>query len=101
MDKGAVLILGAGSDIGIAVAEAFAQRGYAIQLAARKPDMLEAARAGLATKHGLPVTSHAFDALFGPFTTEAKTADRGLCRWSDGGAVRQRDGQPGRGACHA
>ena len=63
MDKGAVLILGAGSDIGIAVAEAFAQRGYAIQLAARKPDMLEAARAGLATKHGLPVTSHAFDAL--------------------------------------
>lgn len=63
MSKGAVLILGAGSDIGRAVAEAFAKRGYAIQLAARRPETLKAARAGLAAGQGGAVSLHAFDAL--------------------------------------
>ena len=63
MGKGAVLILGAGSDIGMAVADAFAQRGHAIQLAARTPQALEAVRAELATRHSVSVTTHSFDAL--------------------------------------
>lgn len=63
MSKGAVLILGARSDIGMAVAGAFAQRGHAIQLAARDAGALEGARAGLAATHGVSVTAHAFDAL--------------------------------------
>lgn len=63
MSGGAVLILGARSDIGLAIAQAFAAEGHAIQLAARDPDTLEAARNDLALRHGVDVSLHAFDAL--------------------------------------
>ena len=58
-----VLILGARSDIGLAVAHRFAALGHPIQLAARDPDSLEADRADIALRHGVPVTLHPFDAL--------------------------------------
>lgn len=58
-----VLILGARSDIGLAVAHRYAAAGYPIQLAARAPDLLEADRADLVLRHNVPVTLHAFDAL--------------------------------------
>lgn len=61
--KGSVLILGAGSDIGMATAQAYAAEGHPIQLAARKPERLEAAAADLALRHNVAVTCHAFDAL--------------------------------------
>lgn len=61
--KGPVLILGGGSDIGLAAARRFAQEGHPIQLAARKPETIEADRSDIAIRHNVPVTSHAFDAL--------------------------------------
>ncbi|MBZ0122587.1 MAG: SDR family oxidoreductase [Roseovarius sp.] len=63
MSGGAVLILGARSDIGLAIAQAFAADGHAIQLAARNPGTLEPARNDIALRHGVEVTLHAFDAL--------------------------------------
>jgi short-subunit dehydrogenase len=63
MTKRPVLILGARSDIGCAIAHAFAARGHAVQLAARGADTLEADRADIALRHGVPVTLHEFDAL--------------------------------------
>ena len=63
MNKGTVLILGARSDIGRAVAHRFAKAGYSIQLAARDVDTLEADRADIALRHGQRVTLHEFDAL--------------------------------------
>jgi len=60
---GAVLILGARSDIGLAIAQVFAAEGHAIQLAARDPETLEPARNDIALRHGVEVTLHAFDAL--------------------------------------
>lgn len=60
---GSVLILGAGSDIGMATARAYAAEGHPIQLAARRPDMLEAAANDLTLRHGVTVTCHAFDVL--------------------------------------
>lgn len=63
MNKGAVLILGAGSDIGIATAQAYAAAGHPIQLAARRPDALEAAAKDLALRNNVAVTCHVFDAL--------------------------------------
>ena len=58
-----VLILGAGSDIGQAIAQAFAGEGHAIQLAARTSARLENVRADIALRHGVQVTLHDFDAL--------------------------------------
>lgn len=58
-----VLILGARSDIGLAVAHRFAAAGHPIQLAARAPETLEADRADLALRHGVAVTLHTFDVL--------------------------------------
>lgn len=63
MTSGTVLILGARSDIGRAVAHRFAQEGYAIQLAARDNRTLEADRADIALRYGGRVTLHEFDAL--------------------------------------
>ncbi len=63
MTKAPVLILGARSDIGQAIARAFAGEGHPIQLAARDPDTLEATRADMELRHNVPVTLHAFDAL--------------------------------------
>lgn len=61
--QGPVLILGAASDIARATARAFAEKGCAIQLAARDPDRLAADRADLETRYGVAVSVHALDAL--------------------------------------
>lgn len=58
-----VLILGARSDIGRAIAHAYAAEGHPVQLAARGADTLEADRADIALRHDVPVTLHEFDAL--------------------------------------
>lgn len=63
MSKGPVLILGARSDIGLAVAHKFASLGHPIQLAARNVDDLEANRNDIATRYNVDVTLHPFDAL--------------------------------------
>lgn len=58
-----VLVLGARSDIGRAIARAYAAEGHAVQLAARDAQTLEADRADMALRHGVEVTLHEFDAL--------------------------------------
>jgi decaprenylphospho-beta-D-erythro-pentofuranosid-2-ulose 2-reductase len=58
-----VLILGAGSDMGQAIARAFAAEGHAIQLAARNTAGLETVRSDIALRHGVDVSLHGFDAL--------------------------------------
>ena len=63
MKKGSVLILGARSDIGMAVAHRFAQAGYDIQLAARQAFSLDDARSDLQVRNSVMVTLHEFDAL--------------------------------------
>lgn len=63
MTSGTVLILGARSDIGRAVAHRFAQEGYAIQLAARDSRTLEADRSDITLRYNQRVTLHEFDAL--------------------------------------
>ncbi|GGF44771.1 Short-chain dehydrogenase [Mameliella alba] len=66
-----VLILGARSDMGQAIAHAFAAQGHPIQLAARNAASLDAVRADLALRHGVEVTLNDFDVLdsdgFAPF----------------------------------
>lgn len=63
MTQGPVLILGARSDIGRAIARRFAAAGHPIQLAARGAASLEADRVDLEVRHRVPVTVHEFDAL--------------------------------------
>ena len=63
MTRAPVLILGARSDIGKAVAHAFAALGHPIQLAARNADTLAADKADLTVRYGVSVTCHEFDAL--------------------------------------
>ncbi len=63
MTKIPVLVLGARSDIGKAVAFRFASLGHSIQLAARNATTLEADRADLELRHSVSVTLHEFDAL--------------------------------------
>lgn len=58
-----VLILGAGSDMAVAIARKFAANNYAIQLAARRPELLHALEQDLRIRHNVTVTSHGFDAL--------------------------------------
>ncbi|HEX2532824.1 MAG TPA: short-chain dehydrogenase, partial [Chitinophagaceae bacterium] len=58
-----VLILGATSDMGLAIARKFASERYAVQLAGRRPEQLEAFRSDLSIRSGVPCTVHAFDAL--------------------------------------
>lgn len=61
--KRPVLILGGGSDIGIAIAHRFALDGHPVQLALRRPETAEADRADIALRHGVESTVHRFDAL--------------------------------------
>jgi short-subunit dehydrogenase len=61
--KPSVLILGARSDIGKAVAHRFASLGHPVQLAARNVISLEADKANLELRHNVCVTLHEFDAL--------------------------------------
>lgn len=63
MTKGAVLILGARSDIARAVAHRFAALGHPIQLAARDSASLGADKADIELRYAVPVTLHEFDAL--------------------------------------
>jgi short-subunit dehydrogenase len=58
-----ILILGARSDIGLAVAHAFAARGYSVQLAARRVESLSDDGKDIALRHGAAVTLHELDAL--------------------------------------
>ncbi|MBT52308.1 MAG: short-chain dehydrogenase [Mameliella sp.] len=58
-----VLILGARSDMGQAIAHAFAAAGHPIQLAARGAAQLETVQTDLALRHGVAVTLHDFDVL--------------------------------------
>ncbi len=58
-----ILILGATSDIGIAVANKFAAQHYNIQLAARKSAQLCALVADIQTRYQVNCTAHTFDAL--------------------------------------
>ncbi len=61
--SGVVLILGARSDIGLAVAHAFAADGCPIQLAARNAESLASERDDIALRYNVGVTLHEFDAL--------------------------------------
>lgn len=63
MTKPSVLILGARSDIGNAVAHAYASLGHPIQLAARSVDTLEAEQSDIALRHNVDVSLHEFDAI--------------------------------------
>ena len=58
-----VLVLGARSDIGLAVAHRFASAGHPIALALRDAATFEAARADIAIRHDVPATLHEYDAL--------------------------------------
>ncbi|WP_397542650.1 SDR family oxidoreductase [Roseovarius salis] len=58
-----VLILGGRSDIGLALARAYAAKGHAIQLAARDAATLETEKNDIALRHGVDVTLHDFDVL--------------------------------------
>lgn len=63
MTKPPVLILGARSDIGKAVAHKFASLGHPIQLAARNASALAADKADMELRHGVAVNLLEFDAL--------------------------------------
>ena len=63
MSKGAVLILGARSDIAMAVAHRFGKAGYDIQLAARNSESLGADKSDIELRYQVAVTLHEFDAL--------------------------------------
>jgi short-subunit dehydrogenase len=57
------LLLGAASDMAIAIAEEFASHGYHIQLAARNVNRLLPLQSDLAIKYSSRVSIHEFDAL--------------------------------------
>jgi len=56
-----VLITGASKGIGAAAAEAFAEEGCDLHLAARSRDALETLAEGLRSRHNVAVTAHAVD----------------------------------------
>ena len=58
-----VLVLGATSDIGIAIAKKFAAAGYNIQLAARKPELLGPLKSDIEIRCKVACSVHGFDAL--------------------------------------
>lgn len=63
MSKGNVLILGARSDMAMAIAHRFAKEGYDIQLSARNADRLAADISDIELRYQVAVTQHEFDAL--------------------------------------
>jgi decaprenylphospho-beta-D-erythro-pentofuranosid-2-ulose 2-reductase len=63
VNKGAVLILGARSDIAMAVAHRFAKAGYDIQLAARNSESLGVDKFDIELRYQVALTLHDFDAL--------------------------------------
>lgn len=66
-----VLIIGARSDMALAIAHRFAKDKHPILLAARKSESLSAEREDMALRYGVEVTLHDLDVLdtasFGPF----------------------------------
>lgn len=60
---GTVLVLGATSDIAIAISRTFASHGYNIQLAARKVNELLSLQQDLKIRYNVQCTFHEFDAL--------------------------------------
>jgi decaprenylphospho-beta-D-erythro-pentofuranosid-2-ulose 2-reductase len=62
LSKGSILILGGASDIGLAIAHRFAKDGFDVQLAARRPEELERAKADMELRYRVAVSLHAFDA---------------------------------------
>ena len=58
-----VLIIGARSDIGIAVAHRFAAEGHPVQLALRHASSHEPVKSDIEIRHGVAATLHEFDAL--------------------------------------
>jgi len=58
-----VLILGATSDMGFAIAKKFAANGFAIQLAARKPAQLAAYKSDIEVRFNVACSVHQFDVL--------------------------------------
>ncbi len=58
-----VLILGASSDIGMAIAKKFASGKFDVQLAARKPDQLKPLESDIRIRYGVNCSSLAFNAL--------------------------------------
>ena len=63
MSKDAVLIIGARSDIAIAVAHCFAKEGYDIQLAARNISSLDVDKSDIEIRYQVGVSVHEFDVL--------------------------------------
>ena len=63
MTKGTVLILGARSDIGMAIAHKFASAGHLVQLAARKAETLESNKSDIELRHRAVVELYEFDAI--------------------------------------
>lgn len=63
MKNSAVLILGARSDIGKAVAQKFASLGNPLQLAARNVSNLTTDKADFELRYGISVSLHEYDAL--------------------------------------
>mgnify|MGYP006084073857 CR=1 FL=1 len=63
MSKDAVLIIGARSDIAIAVAHCFAKEGYDIQLAARNISSLDVDKSDIELRYQVGVSLHDFNAL--------------------------------------
>jgi decaprenylphospho-beta-D-erythro-pentofuranosid-2-ulose 2-reductase len=58
-----VLILGASSDMAVAIANKFAANGHDIQLAGRNSRRIEPLRSDIAIRHNVNCTVHEFDAL--------------------------------------
>ena len=63
MTRGTVLIIGATSDIGRAIARRLARDGWALQLAARSPDDLAREVRDMRTRTAAAVTAHRCDVL--------------------------------------
>ncbi|PWT94872.1 MAG: short-chain dehydrogenase, partial [Bacteroidetes bacterium] len=58
-----VLILGASSDMAVAIARKFAENKYDIQLAARRPQELTALQSDLQIRSNISCSLYAFDAM--------------------------------------
>jgi len=57
-----VLILGATSDIGVAIAKKFASEKYGVQLASRNSNQLKPLQSDIQIRYGVPCSIHDFDA---------------------------------------
>lgn len=58
-----VLILGATSDIGLAIARKFASEKYDVQLAGRNPAQLKPLQSDIEIRYGVGCSTHQFDAM--------------------------------------